>query len=155
MTIIQSGLILLCLGLIIFSRGGAANNHLELPVVQNIMSKSSGSLRVSLESPSISPASTRPNSAAQNGRPFGMSSESNGSQSSNGHTLPAQHLTLEFSPPTPTSSTDFSSSEDRTERSASPDPSPPLALQNVVTGRPIVAKAESTPIMTRAPQREP
>ncbi|KAI9791966.1 MAG: hypothetical protein M1816_003235 [Peltula sp. TS41687] len=168
MSIIQSGLILLCLGLIIFSRGGggAANHsYLELPMM---LSKSSSSLRASLESPSPSlspsPASTRPNSAAQNGRPFGgggggrgggMSSaeESNNGGSQSSHPL-ATHLTLEFSPPTPTSTSstteDFSSSDrdERTERSASPSPSPDPSPPRIVTARPpigVVAKAESTP----------
>ena len=104
MAIVQFGLILLCLGLIIFSRHSSQATYLELPpVVQNALHKSSANLSrhvPSFESPPGSPSSTRPPSR------YGLfqslthrHSPSEESQPDDGTKSPS----IEYSPPTPTS----------------------------------------------------
>ncbi|KAG8532158.1 uncharacterized protein KY384_003798 [Bacidia gigantensis] len=64
MTILQSLLILLCLGLVIFSKSGSSSSYMEFrPFVQNAINKSSANLSryaTHLESPSSSPSASRP-----------------------------------------------------------------------------------------------
>lgn len=56
MGIIQSGLLLLCLGLVLFARTGL-QGHLEVPLMQHMMNKSSAALsRAGWESPPASPS---------------------------------------------------------------------------------------------------
>jgi hypothetical protein len=56
MGIIQSGLLLLCLGLVLFARTGL-HGYLEVPLVQQMMNKSSAALsRTGWESPPVSPS---------------------------------------------------------------------------------------------------
>ena len=66
MAILQFILILLCLGLVIFSRQGSSATYLELPpLVQNAINKSSANLSrytPHYETPPVSPPSTRPSS---------------------------------------------------------------------------------------------
>ena len=104
MAIVQFGLILLCLGLIIFSRSSSQATYLELPTVaQNAITKSSAKLSryaASSESPPNSPSPTRPPSR------YGLfrglrhrSSPSEESQLDDGRKSPS----IEYSPPTPTS----------------------------------------------------
>ena len=104
MAIIQFGLILLCLGLIIFSRHSSQATYLELPpVIQNAINKSSANLSryaPSLESPSNSPSSTRPPS--RYGLLGGLThrrSRSEDSQLDHVRKRPS----IEYAPPTPTS----------------------------------------------------
>lgn len=64
LSILQNILVLLCLGLVLFFRGGASS-YLELPIVQNVMARSH-SFRFGSgtdDSPIESPYTTRPNSA--------------------------------------------------------------------------------------------
>ena len=103
MAIVQFGLILLCLGLIIFSRHNSQATYLELPpVVQNAMNKSSANLSryaPASESPPNSP-STRPSSRYGLFRGFThRRSPSEESQLDDGRKSPS----IEYSPPTPTS----------------------------------------------------
>lgn len=119
MMMVQTMLLLLCLGLIMFARG-ASSNHLELPIMQNVISKTHSTFRLPFESPFGSPPSTRPNSSGANGKTFGPFSQNDPRHYHNGTESP-QRVTLEFSPPTPTSSGDFSGSESKTEPSTSPD----------------------------------
>ncbi len=99
MAIVQFGLILLCLGLIIFSRPTSQATYLELPpVVQNAINKSSANLSryaPSIESPPNSPSSIRPSSRGLTHR----SSPSEESQPDDGRKSPS----IEYAPPTPTS----------------------------------------------------
>lgn len=70
LSILQSILVLLCLGLVLFSRGGVAN-YLELPIVQNVMGRSQ-SFRFGsgmADSPIDSPLATRPGSAFRSLKP--------------------------------------------------------------------------------------
>ena len=66
MAILQFILILLCLGLVIFSRQGSSATYLELPpLVQNAINRSSANLSrytPHFETPPASPSSTRPSS---------------------------------------------------------------------------------------------
>ena len=146
MTILQSILLLLCLGFVIFSRG-PASAHLELPLIQSMMAKSPSMLRLPFESPFGSPLSSRPTSSGQNEKIFRTTSMHH-QQLSHGHTDSSQHLALEFSPPTPTSSAEFSGSEDRTDLSASPEQSFPLAPPPRSFKRQTPTKAHSGPITT-------
>lgn len=104
MAVVQFGLILLCLGLIIFSRHSSQATYLELPpVVQHAINKSSANLSryaPSSESPPNSPSPTRPSSR------YGLfrglthrSSPSEASQLDDGRKSPS----IEYSPPTPAS----------------------------------------------------
>ena len=104
MAIVQFGLILLCLGLIIFSRHSSQATYLELPpMVQNAVNKSSANFSrytPSFDSPPNSPSSTRPSSR------YGLfrslthrRSPSEESQPDDGRKSP----NIEYSPPTPTS----------------------------------------------------
>lgn len=148
MSIIQSILLLLCIGLVIFSRSDASS-YLELPVVQNMIARSQSTLRMPFESPSRSPSSTRPQSSWDHeGTP----------ERHNGH-LPlasqestdAPHSpTLEFSPPTPTSLNPRSDSDDECEDPASPstheDPETPLTAIR----RPLPCQTHSSPATLRS-----
>ena len=104
MAIIQFGLILLCLGLIIFSRHSSQATYFELPpVVQNAINKSSANLSrhaPSFDSQGNSPSPTRPSSR------YGLfrglthrSIPSEESQLDHGRKSPG----VEYSPPSPTS----------------------------------------------------
>ena len=104
MAIVQFGLILLCLGLIIFSRHSSQATYLELPpMVQNAINKSSANLSrhvPTFESPPTSPSSTRPPSryGLFRGLTHGRS-PSEESRLDDGRKSPD----IEYSPPTPTS----------------------------------------------------
>ena len=107
MAILQFVLILLCLGLVIFSRQGSSATYLELPpLVQNAINRSSANLSrytPHFETPPASPPSTRPSSR------YGLlkslthcrdqSDVSQLSASRDGAKTP----NIEHSPPTPTS----------------------------------------------------
>lgn len=109
--ILQFALILVCLGLVLFSRSSAsASAFLEMPpVVQHAFNKSSSSLSKytpQLESPPASPSSTRPPSHYGI---FGGSSPSHGRGPSDGSGVSdnegVKTPNIEYSPPTPTSQT--------------------------------------------------
>ncbi|KAI9818495.1 MAG: hypothetical protein M1827_000554 [Pycnora praestabilis] len=111
-------LILLCLVLVIFSRG-AASNYLELPTVQSMVARSQDSFRSASYSAPGSPNSTRPNSSQGGKRSYGMFGNHwrhRSEDSRNG----ARSPTLEFSPPTPTSDVEHSDLEESARRSISP-----------------------------------
>ena len=104
MAIVQFGLILLCLGLIIFSRHSSQATYLELPpMVQNAVNKSSANFSrytPTFDSPPNSPSSTRPSSRYGLFRSLTHSrSPSEESQPDDGRKSP----NIEYSPPTPTS----------------------------------------------------
>ncbi|KAI9843456.1 MAG: hypothetical protein M1837_006302 [Sclerophora amabilis] len=103
MSIIQSILLLICLGLVIFSRY-SSSSYFELPLVQSMLSRSPSSLRLPFESPLDSPTSSRPNSSIHHGKLLSISSSTSqhARQPSDDSTAPHSPL-LEFSPPTPTS----------------------------------------------------
>lgn len=120
MAVVQSTLILLCLGLVLFVRSGSS--YLELPLVQQMMQKSQTALRLQFDSPSSSPP---PSGYRRHGhsssaeerkrfRFFGASSGNMSDASTDGLRSPA----LEFSPPTPTSDMDG----EMLSREQSPEP---------------------------------
>ena len=102
MAILQSVLVLLCIGLVLFSQG-AMNNYLELPIVQNMLNRSP-SLRMLntqlLSTPAESPVNTRPSSAHRSEPAYCIlkRGRSQTSESSDRRTSPEP-----YSPPTPTS----------------------------------------------------
>jgi hypothetical protein len=122
MSIVQSVLILLCLGLIIFSRG-AASSYLELPLVQSMVNKSQRRLRHSFESPSESPPSTRPTSSRREGNRFGHFDGHSRNHSEDSVLSGARSLIIEYSPPTPISDPGQSDASSAGRRSPSPTPS--------------------------------
>lgn len=104
MAIIQFGLILLCLGLIIFSRHSSQATYFELPpVVQNAINKSSANLSrhaPSFDSLGNSPSPTRPSS--RYGLFRGLTHRSSPSEESQLDDR-RKSLGVEYSPPSPTS----------------------------------------------------
>ena len=155
MAIVQFGLILLCLGLIIFSRHGSQATYLELPpMVQNAINKSSANFSrytPSFDSPPNSPSSTRPSSR------YGLfrslthrRSPSEESQPDDGGKSP----NIEYSPPTPTSlpsstnQQNANTSDDADEHSSDCLPEPEEAAVRQTKSGP------STPSGRRDEQRE-
>ncbi len=145
MSIIQSMLILLCLGLVIFSRG-AASGYLELPLVNNLYARSHSRIR-SFDSSRGSPSPDRSNSSTQ--RRGGLGNFRGHSRGhSEGYTSGARSPALEFSPPTPTS--DGGSSEQRSGSISSSGSPEPL---NRRKNRGEVQSSPATPSGTRGPRR--
>ncbi|RAL10039.1 Sad1/UNC domain protein [Aspergillus homomorphus CBS 101889] len=111
--VIQSMMILFCFGLVLFARG-TANGYIEIPRVQNMVTRSY-SLRSSSSpsppygSPLVSPTSTRP---ASSGRRTG-GHRRNVSEDSQDELLSP---TLAYSPPTPVSVAMSSAEDEGSER---------------------------------------
>ncbi|KAI9877604.1 MAG: hypothetical protein M1830_003312, partial [Pleopsidium flavum] len=122
MSIVQSTLILLCLGFVIFSRG-AASSYLELPLVQSMVAKPHNTLRHPFESPSESPPSSRPNSSRHEGIRFGIFGGHRRDPSEDSTNDGTRSLIIEYSPPTPTSDAGHSDASSAGRRSPSPTPS--------------------------------
>lgn len=156
MAIVQFGLILLCLGLIIFSRHSSQATYLELPpVVQHAVNKSSANLSryaPSIESSPNSPSSTRPSSRHGLFRDLThRSSPSEESQLDDGRKNP--NITIEYAPPTPTSlpssgehQNEPASDGDDHSRDCSPEPEEGAVWQT--------RSSPSTPSGQRDEQRE-
>jgi Sad1 / UNC-like C-terminal len=146
MAILQSILVLICIGLVLFSRG-SVNSYLEHPLVQNMLTRSATlKMRSSFfDTPNLSPESTRPNSAYKvpgktaysilKGHQRNLSGDSQ-----DGLDNPA----IAYSPPTPASydgQSDFDDGDDEQARRESlPDSStdtprscssPPVVHQSV------------------------
>ena len=101
MSILQTVLVLLCLGLVLFSRG-AMNNYLELPIVQNMLARSASLRMLTPQSPSESPATTRPNSSHKQHPPHGILKHHQREISVDSVEGPSSPI-FAYSPPTPTS----------------------------------------------------
>ena len=104
MSILQSILVLICLGLVLFSRG-AMHNYLELPIVQNMLARSPSLRRLNaqiLQTPTESPATTRPSSSHKQNPPYGIL-KSDRSQDSEDLIARISGPPTAYSPPTPTS----------------------------------------------------
>ena len=145
-SIIQMILILVCLALIIFSRG---NQYLEIPRVQRVLSRSPSSIwlnRSNLDTPTQSPPVTRPGSVH---RPNGIlkwhrsvQSEDSVGSSSSAHEL--------YSPPTPVSLVAGSDSQAEAEEEDKSDDPPefdPNTIKRPSTSPPILPSSSppSTP----------
>ena len=104
MAMLQFMMILLCLGLVIFTRYGGASTYLELPpMVQNAINKSSANLSryTHFETPPASPPSTRPSSRYD--RLFrGLKHQRSPSEESDMN-AGARSPIIAYSPPTPES----------------------------------------------------
>ncbi|EAW12558.1 Sad1/UNC domain protein [Aspergillus clavatus NRRL 1] len=113
--VIQSIMVLFCFGLVLFSRG-AVSSYIELPSVQNMVSRSyslrSSSPPFRFGSPSASPGSTRPASSYHGGHRRNASEDSQDSPPS---------PPIAYAPPTPTSETS-SPLESIEKREPSPSP---------------------------------
>lgn len=120
MAVLQSILVLICIGLVLFSRG-TVNSYLDHPLLQNMLTRSA-TLKMSgsfLETPSLSPESTRPNSSHKiqtkavdsilKGHRRNLSEDSQ-----DGVDNPA----ISYSPPTPPSYDGQSELEDKEEEEA-------------------------------------
>ena len=135
MAILQFLLILLCLGLVIFSKHGSAATYLELPpLVQNAINKSSANLSryaPHFDTPPASPSASRPPSRYGIFRGFShRQTPSEESYAHPGHKSPS----IERSPPTPESQRsvagDADSSPRRSQKGESSD-DPPEADEEV------------------------
>ncbi|KAL4788055.1 hypothetical protein BJX76DRAFT_345138 [Aspergillus varians] len=148
--VIQSIVVLLCFGLVLFTRG-AAGGYIDLPSVQNMVSRSyslrSSSPVFGFRSPPGSPGSTRPASSyrATAGHRRQISEDSQ-----SGSLSPA----VAYAPPTPTSD-DSRLGQDVHGASMSEDPrsvpdvAPPLIRSNKILTNP--TKMSSTPLAARSP----
>ncbi|TLD29861.1 sad1 unc domain protein [Venturia nashicola] len=116
MIVVQSILLLLCLGLTIFVRSGSS--YMELPLMQQMMNKSHSMLKLSFDSPLESPSSRRTSPLRNDTRRL-VRMSSGSSDGSLGSPSPDRlgHPGLRFSPPTP-------SDAGRSERAKSPSLSP-------------------------------
>ena len=145
-SIIQMILILVCLALIIFSRG---NQYLEIPRVQSVLSRSPSSMwlnRSNLDTPTQSPPVTRPGSVH---RPNGIlkghrsvQSEDSVGSSSSAHEL--------YSPPTPVSlgaGSDSQAEAEEEDKSDDPPDFDPNTIKRPSTSPPILPSSSppSTP----------
>lgn len=133
-SVIQSIFVLICFGLVLFSRN-VVGSYMEFPSVQNMVRSRSYSLRSSspsFGSPSTSPTSTRPSSSynrkARHRR--NVSEDSQDSQDSQDSRNGPISPTIAYSPPTPSSDTGSPSDGDgkmrlTPESSRVPTPDPP------------------------------
>ena len=145
-SIIQMVLILVCLALILFSRG---NQYLEIPRVQSVLSRSPSSMwlnRSNLDTPTQSPPVTRPGS---NHRPNGIlkGHRSTQSEDSVGSASSAHEL---YSPPTPVSlgaGSDSQAEAEEEDKSDEPPGFDPNTIKRPSTSPPILASSSppSTP----------
>jgi hypothetical protein len=104
MSMLQSILVLLCLGLVLFSRG-AMNNYLELPIVQNMLARSPSLRKLNtpiLHTPTESPTPTRPSSSHKQNPPYSILKSHRSSLSEDSVVRPSSPAGA-YSPPTPTS----------------------------------------------------
>ena len=118
MAIVQFILILLCLGLVIFSRhGSSSNTYLELPpVLQNAMNRSSTSFSrygTHFETPPASPSSTRPPSR------YGLFPTFSQRRSPSNDSARDKSPSIGYSPPTPTSQDSPDSRDGKTDEDSS------------------------------------
>jgi hypothetical protein len=144
MSIVQSIILLLCLGLVLFSRYPATASYLELPLLQSMLTRSHTTLSSPYETTPSSPrsASSRPLSARRgSGKPH-FSHSRQPSEESTGSLQSAP----EFSPPTPSSGTTNGGDTDSRRRRADSSP-PSMSLE------PIEGLGEMTSILewTRDP----
>jgi hypothetical protein len=118
MAIVQFILILLCLGLVIFSRhGSSSHTYLELPpVLQNAMNRSSTSFSrygPQFETPPASPSSTRPSSR------YGLFPTFTQRRSPSNDSARDKSPSIGYSPPTPTSQDSPDSRDGKTDEDSS------------------------------------
>ncbi|PGH08620.1 acyl-CoA dehydrogenase [Blastomyces parvus] len=146
-SIIQSVFVLICFGLVLFSRSSIAS-YLELPSVHSMVSRSQSfrSSTHSFESPSASPSS-RPNSSYRDSSKDASKTSHRRSHSvESGEDDLAVNPTIAYSPPTPTSDID----EHSLHRPGSLR-SDSTSSSILVTQQPQLLRSESSPPDLRGP----
>ncbi|QDS69997.1 hypothetical protein FKW77_003357 [Venturia effusa] len=159
MIVVQSILLLLCLGLIIFVRSGSS--YMELPLMQQMMNKSHSVLKLSFDSPLGSPSSRRTSPLRNDARRFARTT-SGSSEGSLGSPSPDRHghPDFRFSPPTPSDagrsvrdkSPSLSPEELRIVRETRSGPATPSGTrenQQIAWDTPISVADASPPLNTR------
>lgn len=147
MSILQMILILICLGLVIFSRG-SLNSYLELPLVQSVLARSPSSRWLSLsnlETPSHSPSVSRSHSTRSARTLHGIlkGHQRSASQESVGDTLSPSDI---YSPPTPVSFGNSSDEDGNGDNNRLGDPRfDPSLIERPGTSPPILFGTESSP----------
>ena len=119
MTIVQSILLLLCLGFVIFSRS-SLGHYMDFPVVQNVIARSPSRIRSVFDSPLTSPSHSRPTSSRDDGGVFDSDTGHRRGRSGDGEES-VPRLTVALSPASTLSSAELSDGEARTEASSSPE----------------------------------
>jgi hypothetical protein len=116
MSILQMVLILICLGLVLFSRG-PVNNYMDIPIVQSMLARSPSNRWMSisgLQTPSTSPPQTRPSSSHHTKPVHGVLKRHSRERSDDSMNSVIQHPE-EYSPLTPISNDAQSDVEDHVE----------------------------------------
>ena len=146
MSILQSILVLICLGLVLFSRG-PMNNYLELPIVQNVLARSPSLRRLNshmLQTPTESPATTRPSSSHKQNPPYSILKGHRSHLSEDSVVRPPSPTTA-YSPPSPRSLDGSSDVEDVKELSSLESPVPDHdTIMRPNSSPPTLAGAEDT-----------
>ncbi|KAL2426432.1 hypothetical protein ABEF95_005469 [Exophiala dermatitidis] len=149
MSILQMILILICLGLVIFSRG-SLNSYLELPLVQSVLARSPSSKWLnlhSLETPSHSPGPSRSHSTRAERVRHGILKGHRRSTSEDSVTDTLSPSDL-YSPPTPVSFDSPSEEEeglDDGNRLGDPEFDPSL-IERPGTSPPVLPGTETPPM---------
>lgn len=154
MSLLQMLLILICLGLVLFSKG-SLNSYLEMPLVQSVLARSPSSRWLSisgLDTPSHSPSSSRANSTREARRRQGilkshrhMPSEDTGDEAVSPSEL--------YSPPTPVSIGE--PSDDGRDSSLYDDPQfDPSMIERPSTSPPVLLGTESPETPRDVPEFE-
>jgi hypothetical protein len=145
-SILQMTLILICLGLILFTRGHL-NQYLELPVVQRVLSRSPSSRWLNLsgiDTPTQSPPPTRDGSLRKRHGILKGHRRMQSEDSVEGSLSPQEPI---YSPPTPTSIGDASDGEPMRANRGLDDPEfDPSAIERPSTSPPVLPSTDpSTP----------
>lgn len=156
--IFQFILILLCLGLAIFSRSGSAATYLELrPLVQNAINRSPANLSryaPHFETPPTSPSSTRPSSR------YSLLNSFNHRRSVSEDSQPGEARdstkgpTVEYFPPTPSSQGSPTDHRDVMARGEGEETSSDGSPQAIAHGTRQTKSSPGTPIRQREDQEE-
>lgn len=144
MSILQMFLILVCLGLVLFSRG-TMHNYMDIPIVQSMLTRSPSSRWISvpsLQTPSTSPPQTRPSSSHLT-KPITSVLKSHTRERSDDSMNSAIHHADEYSPLTPISQDGQFNIEDHVEHLQPESPGyDPSAIERPSTSPPILPSGD-------------
>lgn len=144
MSMLQMVLVLLCLGLVLFSRG-PMNNYMDIPIVQSMLARSPSNKWMSmsnLQTPSTSPPQTRP-SSSHNARPVHGVLKRHSRERSDDSMNSVIHNTEEYSPLTPISNDGQFDVEDHIEHPQLESPSfDPSEIERPSTSPPVLPSSE-------------
>lgn len=148
MSILQMVLILICLGLVLFSHG-PGNNYMDIPIVQSMLARSPSNRWMSisgLQTPSTSPPQTRPSSAHQAKAVHGVLRRHSRERSDDSMNSVVHH-SEEYSPLTPVSNEGQSDVEDQVEQSQPESPIyDPSEIERPQTSPPVLPGSEGNAI---------